>query len=171
MFKKVKRFENENIKMPVRATKHSAGYDMFVAEDIVIYPIADVIGSVPKSNKPETLDAVIERYKNARPTLVSTGVKCYLAEGQYLKLVSRSSIPLKTWLICGNSVGIIDADYADNVQNDGEIFFEVINLSNTPILLQKGDKICQGIICRYDTFDSEEIPKEERSGGFGSTNG
>lgn len=170
MFKKVKRFENENIKMPVRATKHSAGYDMFVAKDIVVYPIADVVGSVPKSAKPEILDAVIEKYKTARPTLVSTGVKCYLEEGQYLKLVSRSSIPLKTWMICGNSEGIIDADYADNPQTDGEIFFEVMNLSNTPVLLQKGDKICQGIICRYETFDKEETPKEERKGGFGSTN-
>lgn len=169
MFKKVKRFENENIKMPVRATKNSAGYDMFVAENVIVYPVADVVGSVPRSAKPEILDAVIEKYKTARPTLVSTGVKCYLEEGQYLKLVSRSSIPLKTWMICGNSEGIIDSDYV-LAQNDGEIFFEVINLSNTPILLQKGDKICQGIICRYETFDEEEIPTEKRSGGFGSTN-
>lgn len=37
-FEKVKRFENEDIKLPVRATASSAGYDFYVAEDIIIPP-------------------------------------------------------------------------------------------------------------------------------------
>lgn len=37
-FEKVKRFADVDIKLPMRATKESAGYDFEVAEDIVIPP-------------------------------------------------------------------------------------------------------------------------------------
>lgn len=104
----------------------------------------------------------------ARPTLVPTGLKCKLAPNQYLKLVPRSSLPLKHWIICANSEGIIDADYYNNESNEGEIFFQVINLSPWPILIQKGEKICQGIIQTYDTVE-DDAAEGERSGGFGST--
>lgn len=67
--------------------------------------------------------AQITKDLKCKVTLVSTGMKCYLDEGQYLELSLRSSTPLKHWLIMGNSVGIIDRDYAGNESNDGEIFF------------------------------------------------
>ena len=35
-FEKVSRFADVDLAMPVRKTAHSAGYDMVVAEDIVI---------------------------------------------------------------------------------------------------------------------------------------
>ena len=41
---------------------------------------------------------------------------------------------------------IIDSDYYNNPNNEGEIFFQVINLSPYDIILQKGDTIGQGII-------------------------
>ena len=65
---------------------------------------------------------------------------------------------------------IIDADYANNESNDGEIFFQLINLSPMPIILRKGDKIGQGVIMKYYTVD-EDDPTEikERTGGFGSS--
>lgn len=65
---------------------------------------------------------------------------------------------------------IIDADYYGNSSNDGEIMFQLINLSPYPILLRKGDVIGQGIIKRYlTTFDDEA--NGTRTGGFGSTDG
>lgn len=63
---------------------------------------------------------------------------------------------------------IIDADYADNPDNEGHIYFQVINLLPTPIYLKKGDIIGQGIIKKYETTN-DDTATEKRIGGFGST--
>ena len=64
-----------------------------------------------------------------KPTLVSTGMKCKLDPGTYLQLSVRSSSPLKYWIMLANGVGIIDADYYNNPDNEGEIFLQLYNLS------------------------------------------
>jgi len=65
-------------------------------------------------------------------------------------------------------VGIIDADYYNNPDNEGEIFFQIINLSPVPIYLKAGDRIGQGIIHKYEKTVDDEVT-ETRTGGFGST--
>lgn len=94
-------------------------------------------------NKPMTLEDVAKFTKETKckPTLVSTGVKCKLDRRQYLELSVRSSTPLKYWLILANGVGIIDRDYYNNSDNEGEIFLQLINLSPFDIQLKKGEKI------------------------------
>lgn len=144
-FEKVSRFKDIDLPLPARATTGSAGYDFIVAEDTIVYPMefyTDKIrnelfesGRHDKSYygfiNPLTFDEMADYTKKfkARPTLVSTGMKCYLDEGTYLELSVRSSTPLKNWLICANGHGIIDFDYADNSDNEGEIFLQLINLS------------------------------------------
>lgn len=173
-FEKVKRFADVDFDMPTRKTANSAGYDMVVAEDIVIPTWTSHLmalgNAAPHPIEPYSLDelATMTKQFKAKPTLISTGVKCYLEEGYYLELSVRSSTPLKYWIILANSVGIIDADYADNPDNEGEIFFQVINLSPFPIQLRKGDIIGQGIIKRYEITDDDKA-EGERTGGFGST--
>ena len=180
IFKPVSKYPDAQL--PTRKTRYSAGYDMYVAEDTLIPPyceldsqlanyIVDAENSLDALDNPVTLDEIasITKTCDCRPTLVSTGVKCYLEEGQYLELTMRSSAPLKHWLIMGNSVGIIDADYADNIGNEGEIFFQIINLSPVPIILKKGDAIGQGIIKTYNITD-DDTAIGDRVGGFGSTN-
>ena len=80
----------------------------------------------------------------------------------------RSSSPLKYWLVLANSKGVIDADYYNNVDNEGEIFLQVINFSPFPIVIKKGEAIGQGIIVPYLTTEND-IASGERVGGFGST--
>ena len=63
---------------------------------------------------------------------------------------------------------IIDKDYVDNPDNEGEIFFQVINLSPFPIKIEAGDIIGQGIIKRYEKTEDDN-PGGKRKGGFGST--
>lgn len=173
-FKKVKRFADVEFDMPSRKTANSAGYDMVVAEDIVIpahtHQLLDMAKFSPLPIEAYTLEemAKLTKQTKAKPTLVSTGVKCYLEEGYYLELSVRSSTPLKYWIILANSVGIIDADYCDNPDNEGEIFFQIINLSPFPIQLKRGDIIGQGIIKRYEVTDDDKAIGE-RQGGFGST--
>ena len=174
-FEKVSKYADLDFAMPVRKTAHSAGYDMVVVEDKVIppyYRLMNALATTAEEGTTFTLDgmAAMTKEMGAKPTLVSTGVKCKLDPGTYLELVLRSSTPLKQWLVMANSVGIIDADYYNNPDNEGEMFFQLINLSPFPIKLQKGDIIGQGIIHRFDTTE-DDAAVGKRVGGFGSTNG
>ena len=171
-FEKVSRFAEIDLPMPVRKTAQSAGYDFVVAEDIIIPPYKELIekmGAYSPVITP-TLDVAAAAIKsaNAKISLVSTGMKCKLEDGTYLELSVRSSCPLKHWLILGNSVGIIDADYYNNPDNEGEIFFQIINLAPFPIQLKRGDAIGQGIIKSYLTVEGDNATGM-RVGGFGST--
>lgn len=182
-FEKVSRFADVDINLPQRKTANSAGYDMEVAEDIVIPSYMALMETIYRETEdnpvdgrviphfaPITLDkmAKITKSLKAKPTLVSTGMKCKLDPDTYLELSVRSSCPLKYWLILGNSVGIIDADYYNNPDNEGEIFFQMINLSPYDIQLHKGDIIGQGIIKPYLTTEDDNA-SGQRMGGFGST--
>lgn len=182
-FEKVSKFAEVDINLPQRKTAQSAGYDFEVAEDIIIPSYHAIVERmnrfIPQDGyTPEgeffhhvfTLDdmANITKTLKTKPTLVSTGMKCKLEPGTYLELSVRSSCPLKYWLIMGNSVGIIDADYYNNPDNEGEIFFQMINLSPFDIVLKKGDIIGQGIIKPYLTTE-DDAASGERTGGFGST--
>ena len=55
--------------------------------------------------------------------MVKTGVKVLMPDDEYLMLVSRSSNPKKKKLVIPNSMGIVDADYYGNPDNDGEMMF------------------------------------------------
>ena len=72
-----------------------------------------------------TIDEVsaLTKQTGFKPTLIPTGYKAYMDDEYSLDLYIRSSSPLKYWLILANSTGIIDADYVDNPDNEGEIFF------------------------------------------------
>ena len=181
-FEKVSKFAEVDINLPVRKTAESAGYDMEVAADVVIpsyAKMARMMGEVISpfiatdegiTTRVLTLEemAAITKTFGTKPTLVSTGMKCQLDPGTYLELSVRSSCPLKHWLILANSVGIIDADYYNNPDNEGEIFFQMINLSPFDILLKKGDIVGQGIIKPYLTTEDDNA-SGQRTGGFGST--
>lgn len=176
-FEKVARFANdEELKLPERKTQFSAGYDFMVAEDTIIYPAEELLLDLVSQRADDcvyTLNeiAALTKRLGAKPTLVPTGVKCKLNPNNYLELSVRSSCPLKHWLVLANGVGIIDADYYNNPDNEGEIFFQILNLSPMPIMLKKGDMIGQGIIKSYQiTSDDTAYERAQvRSGGFGST--
>lgn len=143
-FEKVKRME-EDIKLPERSTLNSAGYDFFATEDIMF--------------NPETI------------TRVFTGVKCELMPNQVLILANRSSNPSKKGLILLNGIGVVDADYYGNPDNDGEIAFEFYNMLDEVVEIKKGEKLGQGLILKFDKTEDDYIsnPNNTRAGGFGST--
>ena len=133
--------------LPKRKTKKSAGYDFECIETITIPPYTP----------------------GSKPTLVPTGVKCKMQDDKFLMLVNRSSNPKKKFLVIPNSMGIIDADYYNNLDNDGEMMFAFYNLSNEPITIEKGYCMGQGIFQKYYITDNDNA-EGERKGGFGSTN-
>ena len=172
-FEKVSRFADADFNLPVRKTANSAGYDFEVAEDIVVPSYFPQMARFLTQYPPiYDLSAVAQTTKSygLKPTLVSSGVKCIMESNQYLELMVRSSTPLKYWLLLANAPGIVDADYANNPDNEGEIFFQLINLAPYDIQLKKGDIICQGIIKTYDKID-DDTSTTTRDGGFGSTGG
>lgn len=117
-----------------------------------------------------TLDQIKDMTKitNTKLSLIPTGIKAYLDSDCYLEIALRSSIPMSSYLMLGNAVGIIDSDYVDNKSNEGHIFFQVINLSPFDIQIKKGDRIGQGIIKNYKKTD-DDISIGKRVGGSGST--
>ena len=134
----------ENIKLPKRATKGSAGYDFYTPFDIELKPNDTII--------------------------VPTGIRCKMNEDYVLMIFPRSSLGFKYRLNLDNTVGIIDSDYY-NALNEGHIMIKVTNnsLENKTLILQKGDAFAQGIIFTYGITCDDET-NEIRVGGFGSTN-
>lgn len=139
-------WESKDINLPKPSTKHSAGNDFEAAESITILPYS-VCHKV---------------------TLVPTGVKAYMQEDEVLEIYDRSSNPSKKGIMLANSVGIIDSDYYNNPDNDGHIMFGFINITDNPVIINKGDRIGQGIFKKFLRSDDSDV-EFERSGGFGST--
>lgn len=135
-------FITPDFKLPERATKNSCGYDFFNPEEVTIQP--------------------------NEIKYVKTGVKAYFLPDEMLILANRSSNPKKKGLILANGVGIVECDYADNLDNDGEIAFALMNIKNEPITIAKGEKLGQGIFVKFLTTENDNA-KGERHGGFGST--
>jgi dUTP pyrophosphatase len=174
-FEVISKYADAELKLPVRKTKASAGYDFQVAEDTIVPSYHGLIAKMRNAtqfcvNGLYSLDDVARVSKDfrAKPTLVPTGIKCEMPEDMYLELSVRSSCPLKHWLILANGVGIIDSDYYNNPDNEGHIFFQIINLSPFDIVLKKGDTIGQGIFKKYYLTD-DDAATAVRQGGFGST--
>ena len=145
-FEIAKGFEDKEINLPIRKTKYSAGYDVEAAEDIII-----------PAFKP-----------GMKPTLIKTGIKSYMQENEYLMLANRSSNPGKKGLILANSVGIIDADYYGNPDNDVHIMFAFFNVKAEDVEIKKGDCIGQAIFMPFLIADGDNA-NGMRTGGFGST--
>lgn len=174
-FEIVSRFNNEEINLPTRKTASSAGYDFEAAEDIVIPSYSSLMDELDNFYPDSELVslkylAFATTTTKLKPTLIPTGIKCKMDENVFLQLSVRSSCPLKNWIILANGVGIIDADYYNNPDNEGEIFFQVINLSPWDIQIKKGDVIGQGVILPYFITENDAA-SGQRVGGFGSTDG
>lgn len=134
-------YEGE-VKLPVRKTALSAGYDLEAAADVQVEP--------------------------GRVALVPTGLKAYMEPDDVLILAIRSSLAVKRQLILANGIGVIDADYVDNPENEGHIMVAVANLGSQTAYLQQGERIAQAIFTRYLTTGADAATGE-RLGGIGST--
>ena len=146
-FRKAKGFEEENIKLPVRSTEDSNGYDFFSNEDLVV---------------PSYSRSLIEG-KAIKPVLVSTGITAIFPKTVALLILDRSSNPIKRGLSLANSVGDIDSGYYPL-----EIKGMFYNFSNMDYKIHKGDRIMQGLFIPFLVTSNDEA-NGYRNGGFGST--
>ncbi|MBL1229364.1 dUTP diphosphatase [Enterococcus sp. BWB1-3] len=151
-FEIISDYEDQQITLPQRATSGAAGYDFEAAETIVI----------------PSIWAQKEKGETPKPTLIKTGIKVYMAKNEYLELVSRSSNPLKRFLMLANGVGVIDSDYYNNEGNEGHIMFQFLNFGYEEVTIEKGERIGQGIFKAFLLSDTDDV-EAERTGGFGSS--
>lgn len=140
--------------LPEYQTSHSAGADFFCAEEVEIPSIWELH----------------RRGIDIKPTLVHTGVKASMEDDEVLELYNRSSNPKKLGLILANGVGVVDSDYYNNPDNDGEIMFAFYNIKHCSVTLKVGDRIGQGVFKKFLRPESGlRVKDSSRSGGFGST--
>ena len=131
-------------KLPQKGSKKAAGYDFFNIEEVELQP--------------------------HQIKYVKTGIKAKFPDNVVLLLFNRSSNPKKKNLIVINGVGVVDADYYNNEDNEGEIAFAFYNISDVPVIIGKGEKLGQGMFVEYkDVTNYTDQEVEERKGGFGST--
>lgn len=133
----------DNIKLPKRATKGSAGYDFFSPFTMTLTPSTTI--------------------------KIPTGIRCKMQEDWVLKLYPRSGLGFKYRLQLNNTVGIIDSDYYYS-DNEGHIFVKITNDTNENkyIHLEERDGFIQGIFLEYGITEDDDVDGI-RNGGFGST--
>lgn len=130
------------VNLPKRKTKQSAGYDLESAVNVVINP--------------------------GETKLIPTGIKVYMDENEWLGIYIRSSLAIKYGIILANSVAVIDSDYYNNPDNEGQIMMALRNTSGSPCAIKVGDRIAQGIFHQYYKVDGDKTDGS-RIGGIGST--
>ncbi|WP_101773558.1 dCTP deaminase/dUTPase family protein [Peptostreptococcus faecalis] len=136
--------KNTKIRLPKRGTNYSAGYDFCTPVDIEIEPYGT-------------------------SELIFTDVKACMNKNEVLLLHIRSSLGIKQNLVLANTTGVIDSDYYENEDNDGNIGFKLRNLSDKTVRISAGERVFQGIFMNYLTVDDEENLETARTSGFGST--
>ncbi len=139
--------DDPNILMPRRATKFSAGYDIYnnTGETITILP-GELSDKIP------------------------TKIKSYMLSDEFLMIVPRSGHGFKYSVRLATTMGIIDSDYYNNENNQGEIFIKFHNQGSQTLIIKPGEAFAQGIFQKYFTTDDDDLTVGgERTGGFGST--
>lgn len=132
------------LSLPKRSTGKSSGYDFHLPFDCYINPHGHL--------------------------LIPTFIKAQLDNDKVLEMYPRSSYGIKKGLALANTVGIIDADYYNNPNNEGHIMICLRNMTDVGVELKQGDKFCQGIIKQFFLVDGDEYGVgEERTGGIGSS--
>jgi len=163
---------NENAQIPVFSTKQSACFDIHASlidgEDIQYYQAIST-KSVPRRVALDINSSnTFIQLNNMERMLIPTGLIADIPPGFSIRLHSRSGLAFKQGVYLANCEGIIDSDYVD------PIFAMVTNISNVPVRIYNGDRICQGELVRCEKYtlnESDEPPsqKTDREGGFGST--
>lgn len=130
---------------PKRATKRSAGYDIYSTRDFTLNPGEEI--------------------------LLPTGFKVYMEPDEYLAVHPRSGQGFKYYVRLANTTGVIDSDYYNNSKNEGHVWVKLRNEStDKQLTVKSGEAICQAVFQKYLLVDGDSLDEgADREGGFGST--
>ena len=134
-------------RMPERSDARSAGYDFYSKEDCVLQP--------------------------GETHMFWTDVKAVMYFDNVLLLYPRSGLGFKRGIVIKNLTGVIDASYANNPDNDGNIGIGLVNTGGEPVDIRIGDRIAQGVFSKYYIVDNDKYlhgtEDRGRNGGYGSS--
>jgi dUTP pyrophosphatase len=132
---------DKSLELPEYKTKGAVGFDLTAREDVVVKP-----GGI---------------------SLIPLNIVVKVPKGYGLFIFSRSSTP-KKGLMIANGVGVIDQDYCGE---EDELKTVVINVTKKKIIVEKGERICQGIFMKLAVPRMLEVKKmnAKSRGGFGTT--
>jgi dUTP pyrophosphatase len=138
-----RRPETRDLPLPQYMTDHSAGLDLYAAND---QPIEVRPGDVK---------------------LIPTGLFVEIPPGCEGQVRARSGLALRHGLMLPNAPGTIDADYR------GELQVIVGNCSREPFTITRGTRFAQLVISRVERVAVEEVDSltdtTRGGGGFGHT--
>lgn len=136
----------ENIQLPKKATEYSAGYDFYSPIDFTLRP--------------------------GERMVIPTGIKAVFSEEEsrkwHLQLYIRSSLGVRKDIVLSNGTGIIDPDYANNPDNEGDMLTALHNTGYDYRHFVTGDRIMQGVFQKHGTVENDTA-SGKRVGGVGST--
>lgn len=138
---KIKRLD-QTIPLPKYHTAGSAGFDLSARVETTILP--KQIARIP------------------------TGLIIGTPTGYVLTLAARSSLASKKGLMLANGIGTIDSDYCGP---EDEILLSVYNFTDQTVVVEKGERIAQGMFLKVEQGEWEEVQEVAANsrGGFGST--
>jgi len=138
---KIRRLDS-TVSLPSYGTDESAGFDLAAARDLEVAP--------------------------RQIALVPTGLVIEVPTGHFLGIFARSSTPLKRGLLVANGVGVIDPDYSGPTD---EVLIQVLNITDAPVRVARGDRLAQGIVLPAPRVSWQEVAelRGNTRGGFGST--
>jgi len=140
---KVRIVNKSSLSLPEYKTNGSSGVDLMANID-----------------KPITLEP-LERF------LVPTGIFVEIPEGYEAQIRGRSGLAIKNGISLANGIGTIDSDYR------GEIKVILVNLGKEPFVINRGDRIAQMVMIKYEKMDFQVVNALEETerghGGFGHT--
>ena len=122
--------------LPKRGTKSAAGYDFYALYDYTLKP-----GEIKK---------------------IPTGIKVSMESDDVLFLIDRSGMGFKYNVRMCNQVGVIDADYYNNDDNEGHMWIRIQNEGDKDYVVKKGEGMIQGIFMKYLKTDDDVETKVER---------
>lgn len=131
----------ENLELPKRATKGSAGYDFYSPIDFKLKP-----GQTIK---------------------IPTGIRCEMNSDYALFIMPRSGLGFKYQIFLSNTLALIDSDFAYS-DNEGHIMIKLLNNGKKDLYIKEGDKFCQGVFIPYGVTIDDNV-NDKRNGGLGST--
>ena len=140
---KIKVVNKSSFPLPNYKTSGSAGFDLYANID-----------------KPVLL-------KPLDRALIPTGLYMAIPEGYEGQVRARSGLALKHGISLANGIGTIDSDYR------GEIGVILVNLSNKEYMINRGDRVAQLTIIKYEKIKLDEVELLDETqrgiGGFGHT--
>jgi len=131
------------IKLPERATSHSAGYDVFSVWDFTLLPKESI--------------------------KIPTGWKSYMLPDEKIVFHPRSGLGFKYFIRLANTTGVGDSDYYNNEGNEGHYWVKIRNEGSETVKIKVGDAIAQCIFEKYLLADGDTFEGRKRIGGLGST--